>query len=70
MFALREKGVGSQVHYIPVPAHPYYVRKGYDLANYPNAEKYYSKALSIPIYYGLSEAEQKKVIDAVSGLME
>lgn len=69
MIALREKGVGSQVHYIPVPAQPYYISQGYNLANYPNAERYYSQALSIPIYYSLSESEQKKVIGTIFELV-
>ena len=69
MDALREKGIGSQVLYIPVPLQPYY-RKNYGFAPgmFPAAENYYEKALAIPLFPRMTEADQNRVIDVVSGL--
>lgn len=68
MTALRERGVGNQVHYIPVPAHPFYESRGYRVSDYPNTLAYYEQALSIPIYYGISEQEQDQVIGVIREL--
>jgi len=62
MKRLADRGVGSQVHYIPVPMHPYYEALGYSIHDYPQAEKYYQDALTIPIYYSLLDEEVAKVI--------
>ncbi len=51
---LRSKNIGVQVHYIPVHLQPYYKKMGYKKGDFPNAEKYYSGAISLPIYPGLS----------------
>jgi perosamine synthetase len=69
MNELRARGVGSQVHYIPVPAQPYYRRLGFDPSNYPAAEQYYGQALSIPLYFDLSDEQQQLVIRAVRELL-
>jgi len=44
MLALRKRGIGSQVHYIPVPYQPYYRRNGLSNGTWPNAEAYYRQA--------------------------
>jgi len=62
-------GIGSQVHYIPVPIHPFYRKLGFKLENYPNAQEYYKEALSIPLYYGLSDPEQQQVINSLKKLL-
>lgn len=62
MCRLREAGIITQVHYIPVPLHPYYQRLGHRAADYPNAWHYYSEALSIPFFYDLSDQEQDQVV--------
>lgn len=69
MRELRLRQIGSQVHYIPVPAHPYYRRLGYKPEDYPNAQKYYQEALSIPLFYDLTDAQQEQVIAAVKELV-
>lgn len=66
---LRLRQIGSQVHYIPVPAHPYYRRLGYKPEDYPNAQKYYQEALSIPLFYDLTDAQQGQVIAAIKELV-
>ena len=61
MNSLMESGIGTQVHYIPVPLHPFYRNRGYDLAEFPAAQRYYETGLSIPIYYGLTDDEIKEI---------
>jgi UDP-4-amino-4,6-dideoxy-N-acetyl-beta-L-altrosamine transaminase len=68
MLALRERGVGSQVHYIPVPAHPYYRALGFSANDYPHSLDFYDQCLSIPLHYALKHEEQSLVIDAVQDL--
>jgi len=62
---LRECGVGVNLHYIPVYHQPYYEKFGYNKENYPNSEKYYSQAITLPIYPVLTNAEQEKVISVL-----
>lgn len=69
MHALREKGVGSQVHYVPVPAHPFYRNMKFRPEDYPNANTYYHQALSIPLFYDLTDDEQNTVINAFTELV-
>jgi len=59
---LRDKGIASQVHYIAVPAHPYYQSLGFSPEHYPAAKAYYEEALTIPLYYDLTDKEQDYII--------
>lgn len=63
--ALRADGIGVNLHYIPVHLQPYYRGLGFQDGDFPVAEAYYRRAISIPLYYGLNEAEQDKVVDAL-----
>lgn len=68
---LRERGVGSQVLYIPVYLQPWYGRTyGYVAGKCPVAEQFYQKCLSLPLHPGLSNADADRVIAAVSELSE
>ena len=69
MKKLREYDVGSQVHYIPVPSQPYYRQLGFRPEDYPNALKYYQEALSIPLFFDLTEQQQRKVISTIKDLL-
>ncbi|CAM1354975.1 UDP-4-amino-4,6-dideoxy-N-acetyl-beta-L-altrosamine transaminase [Tenacibaculum halocynthiae] len=62
---LRSHNIFAQIHYIPVHKLPYYQNIGYSNANLVNAENYYSKCISLPMYPSLSNEEQKFVIDKV-----
>lgn len=62
---LRAQGILANLHYIPVYRHPYYASKGYRRSEFPNAEQYYSEAISLPIYPGLTDGEQDRVIAAL-----
>jgi dTDP-4-amino-4,6-dideoxygalactose transaminase len=59
---LRASGLGVNVHYIPVYRQPYYARFGYNAADFPEAERYYSEAISIPMYAGLTDELQLEVV--------
>lgn len=66
MQELRDRGIGTQVHYIPVPTQPFYKNTfGYKDGDYPIAEKYYEQELSLPLYPGLSDDDVNTVIKAV-----
>jgi dTDP-4-amino-4,6-dideoxygalactose transaminase len=69
MKKLAEQGVGSQVHYIPVVNQPYYQAMGYNIEQLPSVNKYYQNALSIPLYYGLTNSEQKNIVSSISFLL-
>lgn len=62
---LRARGIGVQVHYIPVHTQPYYQALGFRTGEYPQAERYYAGSISLPIYAGLSDAEQDVVVEAL-----
>jgi UDP-4-amino-4,6-dideoxy-N-acetyl-beta-L-altrosamine transaminase len=67
MARLAEQGVGSQVHYIPVYRHPFYVQRyKIDPETFPDAEAYYRSCLSLPLYPGLSDEDVERVIAAVT----
>ena len=68
---LKENGVNTQVHYIPIHLQPYYKNiYGYGRGDYPVAEKYYNNALSLPLYPTLTDSEQEKVISLVKKFYE
>lgn len=69
MRELKARQIGSQVHYTPVPAQPYYRKLGFMPEDYPNAQRYYQEALSIPLYYGLKDEQQEQVITAINELV-
>jgi len=51
--ALRERGVGVNLHYIPVHLQPYYRQLGFEPGQYPEAETYYQEAISLPLFPAL-----------------
>jgi dTDP-4-amino-4,6-dideoxygalactose transaminase len=59
---LRASGLGVNVHYIPVYRQPYYARFGFNAADFPEAERYYGDAISIPMYAGLTDDLQLEVV--------
>lgn len=60
--ALRADGIGVNLHYIPVHLQPYYRDLGFTEGDFPAAEAYYERAISIPMFFGLSEADQDAVV--------
>ncbi len=64
--SLRAQGIGVNLHYIPVYTQPYYEQLGFKTGLCPTAERYYERAISIPLYPGLTELDLKTVVTAVS----
>ncbi|NBB77335.1 MAG: UDP-4-amino-4,6-dideoxy-N-acetyl-beta-L-altrosamine transaminase [Bacteroidetes bacterium] len=62
---LRERKIYTQVHYIPVHLMPYYRQQGWSEGDFPHAELYYSRCLSLPIYPTLSEGQQEYVLECI-----
>lgn len=67
---LRESEVGVNIHYIPVHTQPYYQRMGFHLGDFPNAERYYERALSLPLYYGLNDTLQNEVVATIKKVLQ
>ena len=63
--SLRAQNIGINVHYIPVHTQPYYAKLGFKQGDFPHAESYYAQAISLPLYYDLSEDLQDQVIEAL-----
>jgi UDP-4-amino-4,6-dideoxy-N-acetyl-beta-L-altrosamine transaminase len=67
--ALQARGIGVQVHYIPVHTQPYYQSLGFKWGDYPIAEAYYAETLSLPIHYDLTDSEQDSIIQALKEVL-
>ena len=63
--SLREQGIGVNLHYIPVHTQPYYERMGFKLGAFPEAERYYAEAISLPIFPAMTNSDQDDVVSAV-----
>lgn len=68
MAELRAKGVGTQVHYLPVHWHPYY-RNLYGDLDLPGASAYYTRQLSIPLYSDMTDMDVVRVVDALQAVL-
>ena len=65
---LNSRGVGCQVHYIPVYRHPYYAKMNFNPGNYPHAETFYRECLSIPLFPAMEEKQIEQVIESINEL--
>lgn len=70
-FYLRAKefGLNLQIHYIPVHFQPYYKELGFNKGDYPNAEIYYQRCISLPLHPGLSNSDLKTIVKRIKGLL-
>lgn len=66
---LRQRGIGVNVHYIPVYLQPFYAAMGFRPGHCPNAERYYAASISLPMFASLSEADQATVVTAVKEVL-
>jgi UDP-4-amino-4,6-dideoxy-N-acetyl-beta-L-altrosamine transaminase len=66
---MRAAGIGVNVHYIPVHTQPYFRRMGFKAGDFPEAERYYAEAISIPIFPLLTQAHQDEVVALLRGLL-
>lgn len=69
MLHLRSVGIGTQVHYRPIPTQPYYQSLGYTSSMLPNAMDYYAKCLSIPLHPKLKTRQQKKIVRVLTQVL-
>ena len=63
--SLRELGIGVNLHYIPVHTQPYYQQMGFQVGDFPEAERYYREAISLPMFQTMSELQQDNVVQAL-----
>jgi UDP-4-amino-4,6-dideoxy-N-acetyl-beta-L-altrosamine transaminase len=62
---MRASGIGVNVHYIPVHLQPYYRDLGFREGDFPNAERYYRRAITLPLHPGLTHEQQDRVVAAL-----
>lgn len=68
--ALRESGIGVNIHYIPVHTQPYYLEMGFRNGDFPVTESYYSQAISLPLFSQLSFNDQDKIISTLKMVLK
>lgn len=68
--SMREKGIGVNLHYIPIYRHPYYRSLGLSDKDFPNSAEYYREAMTIPIYPNMTEEQQASVIAALTSSIQ
>lgn len=66
---LREKGIGVNLHYIPVHTQPYYKGLGFVVGQFMESEKYYTDAISIPLFHTMTEAQQDEVVSVLTEVL-
>ncbi|MEP4890004.1 MAG: UDP-4-amino-4,6-dideoxy-N-acetyl-beta-L-altrosamine transaminase [Aliiglaciecola sp.] len=67
--ALIERGIGVNVHYIPIHLQPYFKKLGFSKGYFPNAENYYQNALTLPLFPSLTADEQDRVVQALNEVL-
>jgi len=67
---LRYAGINVNLHYIPVHIQPYYQTLGFDWGDFPEAERYYNEAISLPLYVELTEVDQDRVIAVLKEVLQ
>jgi len=67
--SLRERGIGVNVHYVPVHTQPYYRQLGFASGDFPRAEDFYSRAVTLPLFPTMTESQQSEVIDSVKSVL-
>jgi UDP-4-amino-4,6-dideoxy-N-acetyl-beta-L-altrosamine transaminase len=63
---LRADGIGANVHYIPVHTQPVYRQLGFADGDFPEAERYYREAISLPLFFGLTDGDQERVVESLA----
>lgn len=67
--ALRTAGIGVNVHYIPIHLQPYYRKLGFQPGAFPAAERYYRRALTLPLFPAMTEAQQDRVVGVLASAL-
>ncbi|MGR5459335.1 UDP-4-amino-4,6-dideoxy-N-acetyl-beta-L-altrosamine transaminase [Vibrio alfacsensis] len=68
--ALRDRGIGVNLHYIPVHTQPYYEKMGFSVGDFPESERYYGEAISLPMFHGMTEAQQDTVVQVLTDILQ
>lgn len=68
--ALRENGIGVNVHYIPVHTQPYYQNMGFKVGDFPEAESYYQEAISLPMFHLMTLDQQNEVVSVLTKILK
>lgn len=68
--SLRAQGIGVNLHYIPVHTQPYYERMGFRSGDFPEAERYYAEAISLPMFQTMTEQQQDEVVAALGKALQ
>ena len=66
---MRDRGIALNLHYIPVHTQPYYQNLGFQNGDFPVSEKYYEEAITLPLYYDLTDEQQDEVIEALKEVL-
>jgi len=66
---IKERGIGVNVHYIPIHLQPYYAQFGFKLGDLPNAESYYKKTISLPLFHLMSLEQQNLIVFAIKEVL-
>ena len=69
MVLLKSRGIGTQVHYMPIPMNPYYSNQGYEPFTCPNAMNYYFNCISIPLHPKISRRQQRYIIRQIDQVL-
>jgi UDP-4-amino-4,6-dideoxy-N-acetyl-beta-L-altrosamine transaminase len=67
---LREQNIGVNVHYIPIHTQPYYYRLGFQPGDFPCSERYYERAITIPLFPAMTELQQIRIAEALQGAFQ
>jgi UDP-4-amino-4,6-dideoxy-N-acetyl-beta-L-altrosamine transaminase len=68
--ALRDRGIGVNLHYIPVHTQPYYEKMGFSMGDFPESERYYSEAISLPMFHGMTEEQQDTIVQVLTETLQ
>lgn len=68
--ALREQGIGVNLHYIPVHTQPYYKKMGFQLGDFPQSETYYRDAISLPLFHIMTVEQQDVVVETLTRILK
>lgn len=69
MLRLKARGIGTQVHYIPLPMQPYYRARGWRVDDFPGALRYYERTLSLPLSAAMAESDVDRVVDTLAAVL-
>ena len=68
--ALRSRGIGVNVHYIPIHLQPYYQKLGFKKGDFPYSEAFYKHAITLPLFPTMSASQQQHVIDTLIDVLQ